>query len=314
MSREFSGRIRAYTIARTAANNYSVTATETINLIRQIPNHDDDGTVNSTVTTRIITGMLVVGTPAAPRLYVTSSDPRIGGGGSGTQTNLDTNSSMVSRLDRNGATWTRTDLVRGLPRSQENHSANGMALDPATNTLYVAQGGNTNMGAPSHNFNFLPEYAYSAAILKVDLTAIGNTTYDLPTLADDQLPNLTGPFGGDFGRRQAKIVAGGPVQIYAPGFRNPYDVVITRAGKMYTVDNGANAGWGDIPIGNGPGGTCTNGTKEPGVSDPDTLHLITGAGYYGGHPNPTRAAIAQTRGTTRRNRRSRPRTRWSANT
>ena len=103
------------------------------------------------------------------------------------------------------------------------------------------------MGAPSHNFNFLPEYAYSAAILKVDLTAIGNTTYDLPTLADDHLPNLTGPFGGDFGRRQAKIVAGGPVQVYAPGFRNPYDVVITRAGKMYTVDNGANAGWGDIP-------------------------------------------------------------------
>ena len=190
---EFSGTIHAYTIARTAANNYSVTATETINLIRQIPNHDDDGTVNSAVTTRIITGMLVAGTPAAPQLYVTSSDPRIGGGGSGTQTNLDTNSSMVSRLDRNGATWTRTDLVRGLPRSEENHSANGLALDPATNTLYVAQGGNTNMGAPSHNFNFLPEYAYSAAILKVDLTAIGNTTYDLPTLADDHLPNPDGP-------------------------------------------------------------------------------------------------------------------------
>ena len=225
---------------------------------------------------------------------MTSSDPRIGGGGSGTQTNLDTNSSMLSRLDRNGATWTRTDLVRGLPRSEENHSANGLALDPATNTLYVAQGGNTNMGAPSHNFNFLPEYAYSAAILSVNLTTIGNTTYDLPTLADDQLPNLTGPFGGDSGRRQAKIVAGGPVQVYAPGFRNPYDIVITRAGKMYTVDNGANAGWGDIPIGNGPGGTCTNGTREPGVSDPDALHLITGAGYYGGHPNPTRGNMANT--------------------
>jgi hypothetical protein len=291
---EFNGSIHAYTIARTAANNYSVTATETINLIRQIPNHDDDGTVKAAVTTRIITGMIVVGTPAAPRLYVTSSDPRIGGGASGTQTNLDTNSSMVSRLDRNGATWSRTDLVRGLPRSQENHSANGLALDAATNTLYVAQGGNTNMGAPSHNFNFLPEYAYSAAILKVDLTAIGNTTYDLPTLADDHLPNLTGPFGGDFGRRQAKIVPGGPVQVYAPGFRNPYDVVITRAGMMYTVDNGANAGWGDTPIGNGPGGTCTNGTREPGVSDPDALHLITGAGYYGGHPNPTRGNRANT--------------------
>ena len=33
--------------------------------------------------------------------------------------------------------------------------------------------------APSHNFALLPEFALSAAILKVDLTAIGNTTYDL---------------------------------------------------------------------------------------------------------------------------------------
>ena len=63
---ELTGTIHAYTIARTAANSYSVTATETINLIRQIPNHDDDGTVNPTVTKRIVTGMLVVGTPTAP--------------------------------------------------------------------------------------------------------------------------------------------------------------------------------------------------------------------------------------------------------
>ena len=173
---EFSGTIHAYTIARNAANSYSVTATETINLIRQIPNHDDDGTVElgGHDPDRHRHARRGDGRPRRV-LYVTSSDPRIGGGGSGTQTNLDTNSSMVSRLDRNGATWTRTDLVRGLPRSEENHSANGLALDPATNTLYVAQGGNTNMGAPSHNFNFLPEYAYSAAILSVNLTAIGNT-------------------------------------------------------------------------------------------------------------------------------------------
>src|SRR5581483_9528667 len=295
---EFSGLIHAYTVVRSGANNYAVTATETINLIQQIPNHDDDGTLDPSVTTRIITGMLVVGTASNPQLYVSSSDPRIGGGANATQTNVDTNSSMLSRLDRVNGTWTRTDLVRGLPRSEENHSANGMALDPATNMLYMGQGGNTNMGGPSHNFNLLPEYAYSAAILKIDLNAIGNTTYDLPTLSDDNLPNLTGPFGGDQGRHQAKIVAGSPVQVYAPGFRNPYDVVITRAGRMYTIDNGANAGWGDIPIGNGPNGTCTNAESEPGVTDVDALHLITGPGYYGGHPNPTRGNTANTFNTT----------------
>ena len=30
------------------------------------------------------------------------------------------------------------------------------------------------------------------------------------------------------------------------------------------------------------------------MTDRDTLHLITGPGYYGGHPNPTRANLANT--------------------
>ena len=146
-------------------------------------------------------------------------------------TNLDTNSGILSRLTWNGSAWAKLDLVRGLPRSEENHAANGMALDPATNTLYIAQGGNTNMGAPSNNFAFLPEYALSAAILSVDLDAIGNTTYDLPTLDDETRPgtnDANDPFGGNDGKNQARLVPGGPVQVYSPGFRNPYDVVITR--------------------------------------------------------------------------------------
>jgi hypothetical protein len=292
-----NGLIRVYTIARDAANQYEVTAEEQIALVQQIPNHNDDGGLNGSVTTRLVTGLLVTGTAANPVLYVTSSDPRIGGGNSGVDLNLDTNSSTVSRLTKNGGTWTKVDLVRGLPRSEENHAANGLQLDPATNTLYVAMGGNTNMGAPSNNFSLLPEYAYSAAIIKIDLNAIGNTTYDLPTLDDETRAGATDandPFGGDDGRNQARIVPGGPVQIYAPGFRNPYDIVITSSGRMYTVDNGPNAGWGDVPIGEGPNGTATNGVHEPGVSQPDSLHFITGQGYYGGHPDPTRANTANT--------------------
>ena len=80
--------------------------------------------------------------------------------------------------------------MRGLPRSEENHATNALVLDEATNTLYVGQGGNTNMGAPSHNFNYLPEYAYSAAVLRIDLGAIGSSTYDLPTLTDEDHPGL----------------------------------------------------------------------------------------------------------------------------
>ena len=295
---QYDGLIKAYTVQRVAANDYQVTATETIDAITQIPNHDDDGTANPTVSGRLVTGLLVTGSSANPILYVSSSDPRTGGGPSGQATNLDTNSGVISRLSRVGATWTRTDLVRGLPRSEENHATNVLVLDRAANVLYVGQGGNTNMGAPSHNFDFLPEYAYSAAVLRVDLNAIGNTTYDLPTLDDADLPGVTGPFGGDGGKRQAKITPQSPVQVYAPGFRNPFAAVRSRAGKLYVIDNGPNPGWGDQPIGEGPSGTCTNDVNEPGVRGPDSLHLVTGPGYYGGHPNPTRGNTANTFGTT----------------
>jgi len=288
---QFNGLIKVYTVQRNAANSYSVTAAETIESIQSIPNHDDNGALNPSVSTRLVTGLLVTGTAANPVIYVTSSDPRIGAGPDGGDLNLDTNSSTISRLKWNGTSWQKLDLVRGLPRSEENHAANGMALDEATNTLYVAQGGNTNMGAPSTNFAFLPEFALSAAVLSVDLDVIGETTYDLPTLDDEDRVGTSDagdPFGGNDGKNQAKVVPLGPVQVHAPGFRNAYDLAITTSGRMYTIDNGGNAAWGDVPASEGPGGTCTNEPRDFGTTDPDSLHLISGAGYYGGHPNPTR--------------------------
>jgi len=291
---EQDGTIRVYGVTRNGKDSYAVTNTETISSIQSIPNHDDDGTPNPSVSERQVTGLLVVGTAANPVIYVGSSDPRIGGGSSGASTGLDTNSGVISRLTWDGSSWQKVDLVRGLPRSEENHSTNGLQLDPVTNTLYVAQGGNTNMGAPSNNFANLPEYALSAAILSVDLDAIGNSTYDLPTLDDGDRPGASDandPFGGDDGDNQAKLVPGGPVQVFEPGFRNPYDLLITESGRYYTIDNGANAAWGDMPVNEGPGGTCTNQVSEPGITDVDTLQLVTANGY-GGHPNPTRGNLA----------------------
>ncbi len=288
---DLSGQIKIYTVQRNDSNEYSVVSTETLNHIKNIPNHNDNGSVNNSLGKRLVTGLLVTGSASNPIIYVNSSDPRIGGGASGNSTNLDTNSTMLSRLTKNGNGWQKLDLVRGLPRSEENHHANGMALDASGNKLYIAMGGNTNQGATSNNFALLPEYALSAAILEVDLAQIGNSTYDLPTLNDENragVNDANDPFGGNGGKNQAKIVPGGPVQVYAPGFRNPYDIVIAQNGKMYTWDNGSNAGWGGTPVGNGEQGVCTNGVKEPGKTNFDTLHHITGPGYYGGHPNPTR--------------------------
>jgi N-acetylneuraminic acid mutarotase len=290
------GAIKVYTVARNGANSYAVTATQTIDSVKLIPNHNDDGTLDSVKRDkRQVTGLVVTGTASNPVIYVSSSDPRIGAGPNGKgDVNLDTNSGIISRLTWNGSAWIKVDLVRGLPRSEENHSPNGMQLDEATNTLYLAQGGNTNHGAPSVNFALLPEYALSGAILSIDLNAIGNPPYDLPTLNDEDRsgnPDANDPFGGNDGKNQARLVAGGPVQVYSPGFRNPYDVLITQSGTMYTIDNGGNAGWGDVPVNEGPGGVCTNDPKEPGTTDADTLHLVSGPGYYGGHPNPTRGNL-----------------------
>ena len=279
---ELDGLIYAFTIVRNdETGNYSIVATEVIDLIQTIPNHDDDGTPYPFIG-RSVTGMITAGTADNPVLFVTSSDPRFD------DPQADTNSGILSRLTWTGSEWTKLDLVRSLPRSAHDHFTNGMALDADNGILYLSQGGHTNMGAPSFSFGYLPEYALSAAILSIDLNAIGEQTYDIPTLKGEV-------FGGQAGNNQAMIVPGGPVQVHSPGYRNAYDVLLTTAGRLYTFDNDSNAGWGGLPIGEGPGGTCTNQSNESdSATYGDNFHLITGPGYYGGHPNPTRGNRSNT--------------------
>jgi hypothetical protein len=328
------GRLWILTIVKNGSV-YSVTNSQSTDLVLQIPNHDDNGAVNTQNNVRQVTGILVVGTAANPVMYVSSSDNRVGGGGSAGDLNLDTNSGIVSRLTWNGSSWEKVDIIRGLPRSEENHANNGLQLDASTNTLYVTVGGITNAGSPSNNFAFTTEYALSAAIISVDLNVIeslpvrgsGNNKYiyDLPTLDDptrtnvsnpDYNPNLPGsqatidqldPFGGNDGLNQAKLVVDGPVQVYSPGWRNVYDIVLTKApgkaGRMYTVDNGANAGWGGYPKNfntpnitneyvNGEPGSTGSAGAFPMVNNLDNFQLVSKPGMapiYGGHPNPIRA-------------------------
>lgn len=354
-----NGTLYACTITRDGNNSYSVTQKETITLVKNIQNHHDDGSVYDGNTQRQVTGLLVTGTAEFPVLYVGSSDYRIGAGAGKGDVNLDTNSGTISRLTWNGSSWEKVDLVRGLPRSEENHANNGMQLDETNNILYVASGGNTNAGAPSNNFAFITEYALAAAILAINLEAIESQPiytdqrtgakfiYDLPTLDDPTRPNITNthpdfpygpghplydsavdlgdPFGGNDGLNQAKIVQDEPVQIFAPGFRNIYDLVLTEEGRLYTWTNGANPNWGGHPHQEG-GSQVTNnwfsdnlpasksgnmalgwvgedGVEDAPVNNKDGLHFVgytsdynpfaTGAdpadAYYGGHPTPIRA-------------------------
>ena len=314
---EYPGTIKIFTIQRNAASNYVVTDFEQLSSITDIVNHDDDGTINASETQRETTGLTVAGTAENPIIYVSSSDFRIGsgfGGGNG-DLGLDTNSGIITRISWNGSTWDTVDLVRGLPRSEENHATNGLEFTTVNgvNYLIVASGGITNAGGPGTNFVYTCEYALSGAVLSINLDMIGgmpvNTDtngrkfiYDLPTLDDPTRANSNGitdpdnasyngidindPFGGNDGLNQAMIVPGGPVQIFSPGYRNAYDLVVTQNGAVYVTDNGANVGWGGFPVNEGgPNVTNNYDPSEPGSSSPtadgemvnnvDHLELIT---------------------------------------
>ena len=293
------GLIRSINLKTITDNDGNITkfvinnagGSDSTDLVQNIPNHDDNGDLNISVNKRQVTGMVLEeGDNGEVILYVSSSDSRIGGGGSGNDKSLDTNSGIISRLTKTGNnSWEKVDLVIGLPRSEENHSTNGMDIrteevEPGVfhKIMYVASGGSTNRGAPSNNFAWTPEYYYSAAVLRIDVTQLeeieateglkGGTdyvdeyVYALPTLNDPTRPDngqgqdtangTTGPadaeaadtFGGNDGRNQAKYDPNGPVQVYSMGYRNSYDIVITENNNIYTFDNGPNNGWGDKPL------------------------------------------------------------------
>ncbi|CAH0999301.1 hypothetical protein LEM8419_00599 [Neolewinella maritima] len=329
-----NGTIDIFSIQRKGVNDYEVISSEELPDVKNIPNHNDDGS-SSGGNDREATGLTVTGTAANPVIYVTSSDSRIGGPGG--DTNLDTNSGVITRLSWKGSMWEVVDIVRGLPRSEENHATNGLEFVTINGTDYliVCSGGHTNAGSPSDNFAWTTEYALSAAILSVNLTQLEalpiltdansgrNYIYDIPTLDDPTRANVNGiidpdapgytgsdvgdPWGGNDGLNQAMIVEGGPVQIFSGGFRNTYDLVVTADGKVYSTDNGANGGWGGLPVNEGMDGTVTNNyiPSEPGSTSPvggekvnnvDHLTLITTdiqnytpGSFYGGHPTPIRA-------------------------
>ena len=236
---------------------------------------------------RLVTGIAVAGTAESPVIYVSSSDPRIPLYLEGERLPIDTNSGVLSALVEESSGWARRDLVLGLPRSPHDHATNGLALDGDGGTLYVAQGSMTNMGAPSMRFDG-PEYRLSASILAVDLDRLGDGPYALPTLGDetDGGAGRQDPFGGNGGATQTVLESGGPISMHATGFRNPYDLVLTRRGALFATDNGPNWFWGDPPTVSG--GRCADAPNEGGRYVPDSLALVERGRYYG-HPNPSRA-------------------------
>jgi glucose/arabinose dehydrogenase len=278
-----AGHIYAYTMEQGSFESIVAVASERIDIIRDLPNHDDDGTLNPDLADRLITGMLAVGTADRPAFFISSSDPRT------YRRRADSNSGVVSLMHYEDDVWHRRDLVCGLPRSHADHATNGLYFDDPNRTLFVLQGGNTNAGAPSERLRDLPEYALSGALLQIDLDRLSDECYDLPTLDDPERAgsdDQNDPYGGARGNNQARLDPAGPVTIYASGLRNPYRIVPLGDGFL-TIDNGADQFFGGPPIWEGD--QVTNQVSfEDGERLPSPLLLVNRGGYYG-HPNPTRA-------------------------
>jgi len=327
---EQNGSINAFTVilqdGEYIATDHEELLSNGSEVIKSIQNHNDDGSLGinidngNPVTNRQVTGIVTTGTEDNPVLYISSSDPRIGFNG---EKQLDTNSGVVTRVTWTGTEWEAVDIIRGLPRSEENHSVNGMVLSPDGTKLYLAVGGNTNNGAPSQFFSYASEYALSGTVLEIDLTDIENRSiltdatggqngtsrqyvYDLPTLDDPTVANdgvqedangldVAGPWGGNDGLNMAILPADAPLRIFADGFRNHYDLVFSESGKLYTVDNGSNSNLGGNPVdANGVAteqqgaGEATNTPNNGGTGSAEPLFLIEEGNYYG-HPAPVRA-------------------------
>jgi len=164
-----------------------------------------------------------------------------------------------------GPSWTRADIVTGLPGDYQRHQhmTNGLAFDH-NGRLLIAQGSSTNAGL--RHQGAWQETPLSAAILVADIHAPGfngTVTYNPPgEPADDNVDQ-----------------AGGDVSVYAAGLRNPYDLVVHSNGKVYATDNG--------PLGASLlfSSTCSETGSPP--SPADELNLIVEGGYFG-QPNRNR--------------------------
>ena len=175
---------------------------------------------------------------------------------------------------------TKVDVITGLPASNSGHEANGLAFGPtgctgASCKLFIAQGSTTNAGVISAGSGLFQreEAPTSGAILVADVHAPafnGTITYSPADVYSTTVQKT-----------------GGDVSVYAPGLRNPYDIIFHTNGVFYNTDNGPNNGYG-------PGSATCNTTFANDANAADELNIIVQGNYYG-HPNRNRGFAGDAR-------------------
>ncbi len=161
---------------------------------------------------------------------------------------------------------TAQDVVVGLPRSVKDHQ-NYQAVFGPNGRLYVNVSSMSAKGAPDNAWGLKEEVLLSAAILEIDVNAIGTGTIDVNSTG----ANPYNPFATN-----------APVKIYAEGLRSAYDILFHTNGNMYSATNGSAAG------GNTPAKPGVAGTQLTNVATQNDYMFRIQQGKYYGHPNPLR--------------------------
>ncbi len=197
------------------------------------------------------------------------------------------------------------DYIVNLPRSARDHVTNQIDFGP-DGKLYYTQGSLSAMGAPDTAWSNRNEKLLSAAVVQVNTSALQTyvQTYGVPLDAytgglDDSGNPLPAPVPGPDGVLFDPFNPASPVQLYATGVRNAYDLVWHSNGSLYVATNGSASG-GNSPATptippegllpridaaiNGPytGPDVPAANNNP--TQPDLLFKIVQGDYYG-HPD-----------------------------
>jgi glucose/arabinose dehydrogenase len=164
----------------------------------------------------------------------------------------ESNPGRVLRVSEDG---TIEELVTGLPTLGDHHG-NGPVVAP-DGTLYFATGTATNsavVGIDNFHFGWLKRFPdfHDVPCADVTLTGFSERTENPLTAQEDQVE--TGPYL-PFGTpaREGQVISGkvpcsggvfrtstkgGPVELVAWGFRNPFGLALDEAGQVWVTENG----------------------------------------------------------------------------
>ncbi len=244
-------------------------------------------------------------TPTDPILWITHSTAN-------TENETAQWASKVTRLSGSDLATVR-DVFVDLPRSQKDHLTNSIAYGP-DGRLYFLQGSNQAAGDPDGAWGNRGEKQLTAAVLRFD----PNSSQVQAALDSGSPINVRTSDGGSYN----PFAPGAPLELYATGVRNAYDLVWHSNGHLYVPTNGTAGGANSPGVTKNADGTYTRTGQVPGVdltqacakridgkpySGPsvpavtnhptqrDFLFDVVQGGYYG-HPNPLRCEFVLNNG------------------